>query len=339
MFEREMQLEALAEFDDLVRIRELVDWEAFRPQLKEMFGTDSCRKGSGRPPWDELVMFRALVLGAMYSLSDRRLQFLLLDRRTFKRFVGLESDDQVPDQKTLWKYRNRLSVSGRMAELFESFKGQIRARGYVLNSGRIVDSTIVESPRQRDSREENATVKSGKVPEEWEKQPHKRRQKDTDARWTKKNGQTYYGYKNHVLADRETKFIDCYEVTEASRHDSQVFEELLPAVPPGDRRVWADSAYRSEETIRNLEKRGYEPKISHKGTRAAKLTPRQMDVNRTCSKVRSRVEHVFGTMHMEMPEHRMRCIGIRRARTWVGLRNLCYNIRRLKSLEPSLAAA
>ena len=181
LFEREMQLEALSEFDDLARMRDLMDWEAFRPRLKKIFGTDSSRKGSGRPPWDELVMFRALLLGVMYSLSDRNLQFLLLDRLTFKRFVGLQSEDQVPYQKTLWKYRNRLSESGEMEQLFEEFKRQIRTRGYELKSGQIVDSTIVETLRQRNSREENETIKSGDVPKVWASEPNKLRQKDTDA--------------------------------------------------------------------------------------------------------------------------------------------------------------
>ena len=339
LFEREMQDKALAEFDDLVRIRELVDWEAFRLQLREIFGTDSTRRGPGRPPWDELVMFRAIMLGAMYSLSDAKLQFMLLDRRTFKRFAGLQSDDQVPDQKTLWKYRNLLSESGRMDELFEGFKDQLRMRGYELNSGQIVDSSIVEVPRQRNSREDNATVKSGEVPEDWKGQPNKLRQKDTDARWTKKRGQSYYGYKNHVSVDRDTKLIDQYEVTESSRHDSQVFGQFLPDSPTGDAQVWADSAYRSQDGVEELRKRGFKPRINYKGTRSKELTKRQADLNRAYSKVRSRVEHVFGAMRMEMPEHRMRCIGMKRARAWIGLRNLCYNIRRLKSLEASSVAA
>ena len=128
LFEREMQQKALEEFDDLARIKELVDWDAFRPQLEEIFGFSADQSGRGRPPWDVLVIFRALLLGVMNGLSDRNLQFMLLDRRTFKQFAGLHSDDQVPDQKTLWKYRNLLSRSGRIHALFEQFKDQLQAR-------------------------------------------------------------------------------------------------------------------------------------------------------------------------------------------------------------------
>ena len=274
LFEREMQQKALEEFDDLARIKELVDWDAFRPQLEEIFGFSAEPSGRGRRPWDVLVIFRALLLGVMNGLSDRKLQFMLLDRRTFKQFAGLHSDDQVPDQKTLWKYRNLLSRSGRIHALFEQFKDQLQTRGYRFTGGQLIDSSIVEAPRQRNNREDNATLKSGEVPQGWQGQPNKLRQKDTDARWTKKGGKTYYGYKNHISADRKEKLIDQWTVTPASVHDSQKLDDLLVDRPAGDPQVWADSAYRCEAALRRLRKSGYKPRINHKGTRAQPLSAR-----------------------------------------------------------------
>ena len=69
-----------------------------------------------------------------------------------KQFAGLVSEDQVPDQKTLWKYRDLLSKCGGLEELFLRFKDQLLERGYRLNSGQIVDSSIVSIPVQRLSR-------------------------------------------------------------------------------------------------------------------------------------------------------------------------------------------
>ena len=202
-----------------------------------------------------------------------------------------------------------------------------------------VVTSIEEVPRQRNCREDNKTVKSGEVPAAWQDNPNKLRQKDTDGRWTKKRNQTYYGYKNRILADQETKFIEEWAVTPASTHDSQLFEGLLAEQPEGDPQVWADSAYRSEDTDNALRKRGYRPRINHKATRAKSLSRRQDELNRAYSSVRCRVEHVFGSMTNEMPERHMRCIGMARARTWGGLRNLCYNMKRLSYLQQPVAAA
>ena len=206
LFERELQQEALQEFDALARIKELVDWD--RARLEQVFGTGGAtRRRRGRPCWDALVMFRALLLGVMHGLSDHQLQYMLLDRRSFKQFAGLVTEDQVPDQKTLWKYQDLLSKCSGLEELFLGFKEQLLERGYRLNSGQIVDSSMVSIPVQRNSREDNATIKAGGVPEEWQAKANKLRQKDVDARWTKKGSKNYYGYKNHIAVDRESKFI------------------------------------------------------------------------------------------------------------------------------------
>ena len=111
MFERESQQEALQEFDALARIKELVDWEAFRPRLEQVFGTGGASRRRGRPSWDALVMFRALLLGVMHGLSDHQLQYMLLDRRSFKQFAGLVSEDQRTGSKDL------VEVSGLAVEV------------------------------------------------------------------------------------------------------------------------------------------------------------------------------------------------------------------------------
>ena len=152
--------------------------------------------------------------------------------------------------------------------------------------------------------------------------------KNTDARWTKKRGQSYCGYKNHVSLDRDTKLIDRYGLTASSCHDSQVFGQFLPDSPAGDAQVWADSAYRSQDGVEELRQRGFKPRINYKGDALERAYEegRQADLMRAYSKVRLRVEHVFGAMRMEMPEHRMRCIGMKRACARTGLRNQCYKI-------------
>lgn len=120
----------------------------------------------------------------------------------------------------------------------------LEERGIITHKGTIVDATFVDAPRQRNSREENKKIKNGEVPEEWENEPHKMVQKDTDARWTKNGGETHFGYKDHVKVDADSKLILDYGVTSANVHDSNEFEDFINET---DETVYADSAYVGKE--------------------------------------------------------------------------------------------
>ncbi len=263
---------------------------------------------------------------------------MLLDRTSFKPFAGLHSKDQVPDQKTLWTYRNKLSPSGRIDELVALFKDPLAAHGYRLQTGTLVDSSVVQVPRQRNSREENALIKSGEVPSDWKDHPNKLYQKDTEARWFKKNGITHFGYKNHIAVDRATKLITNWKVSPAHVHDRQVFEVLLDAHPPKGHEVYADSAYRSKERLSGLRKKGFKPRITHKAKRGQPLSSRQRALPPSYSKVRCRVEHVFGAMRNDRKACYMTCLGLSLSQVWIGLGNLCYNIKRLSFLQRDAVA-
>jgi len=195
----------------------------------------------------------------------------------------------------------------------------------IVNEGKIVDASFVEAPRQRNSREDNGRIKKGQSDGLWEDQPHKQRQKDTDARWTKKNGQNYYGYKNHTKVDQKSKLIDHYVVTDASVHDSQALKELLEERDKGQS-LHADSAYTGQEST--LEKYKMDDRVHEKGKRNSPLTEAQKESNREKSTIRSRVEHVFGFMENSMGSMFYRKIGIKRAQTVIGLMNLTYNMFR-----------
>jgi IS5 family transposase len=239
--------------DPLPKLKKLVDWERFRPELEAV--RDKARKSNaGRKPFDVVLMFKVLVLQSLYNLSDEKIEFQIRDRLSFMRFLGLSLGDAVPDEKTIWLFREQLTEAGVIKGLFKEFDEFLEEKGFSARRGQIIDASIVEAPRQRNSRDENRQIKAGHIPEDWSDQ--KKRQKDTDARWTRKNGQNYYGYKNHIDIDVEHKLIRDYEVTPASVHDSQVFEALLDE-DNSSRDVWADSAYRSEEKLEALGKRRF----------------------------------------------------------------------------------
>ena len=244
-----------AKNEPLAKIDEVVPWEDFRGCLDAVCRrSDKARKSrAGRKPWDAVVMFKTIILSALYNLSDDQVEHQIRDRLSFMRFLGLGLEDRVPDAKTVWLYREQLTQAGVIETLFETFDGHLKDLGYLAMGGQIIDASIVAVPKQRNSRKENAGIKAGETPECWQDKPAKRRQKDVEARWTKKHGRSHYGYKNHVNVDRRHKLVRRYQVSDAATHDSKVLDDILD----GDNTalgVWADSAYRSAEIEAALKK-------------------------------------------------------------------------------------
>jgi IS5 family transposase len=313
--------------DPLTKINAAVDWDIFRPALEK--ARDKNRQSNVGPKgYDVILLFKILILQSLYNLSDDATEFQILDRHSFGRFLGLHISSKVPDATTIWRFREDLSKAGIIEDLFATFDAHLRANGFTAMKGQIVDASIVNVPKQRNSREENAKIKEGEIPENWPE--NKRRRKDVDARWIKKNGKTYYGYKNHISVDVKFKLIRGYAVTDAAQHDSKVFAQILSGNTSKD--VWADSAYRSAAHLEDLAGNGFREHIQRKGSRHRKLTQREQEGNKTRAKIRSRIEHVFGVQAQKAGNLLLRTIGIGRARVKIGLRNLAYNIDRMGML-------
>ena len=218
-----------AKNEPLLKIDGVVPWEDLRARLEAVWRrADKARKSrAGRKPWDAIVMFKTIILCALYNLSDDQVEHQIRDRLSFMRFLGLGLEGRVPDAKTVWLYREQLTQAGVIEALFETFDGYLKDQGYLAMGGQIIDASIVAVPKQRNSREENARIKAGETPAGWEDKPAKRRQKDVEARWTKKHGKSHYGYKNHVNVDRRHKLVRRYHVSDAAEHDSQVLDDIL----------------------------------------------------------------------------------------------------------------
>jgi transposase, IS5 family len=339
-FDADKRLQALsARGDPLEAIDHLVPWESFRAEIEAVVLTpDELKKSSaGRKPFDAILMFRMLVLQALNNLSDEQVEYQVRDRLSFSRFLRLAIEDSIPDATTLWLFREKLAKAGMIEKLFDRFDRHLAAKGYMARGGQIIDASIVPVPTQRNSRDENAELQAGRTPAGWKQKPAKVRQKDGDARWTKKHGRSFFGYKNHVNADAKHKLIRHYAVTDAAVHDSQELEGLLDTGNTSND-VFADSAYRSAEIEAKLRVSGYNSRIHRRGRRNRPLSLAQLRVNHAKSRIRVRIEHVFGAQQNAPGGRIVRTIGIVRARAKIGLQNLAYNIRRLVTLE-RLAAA
>lgn len=312
----------------ILKLRDIIDWESFRSLLEELSGYAGrdWSKG-GQPPFDPVFMLKVLILQKYHGLSDDATELNIGDRLSFMNFLGLQLGDEIPDAKTIWVFKERIEENGRdgSRRLFEAFTAILERKNLIAREGSIIDASFTEAPRQRNTRSQNKSIKEGERPEEFDDNESVGRQKDCDARWTKKNNQSYYGYKNHAKVDLKSKLIIKSETTSAVVHDSQVFKQLLDEK---DEAVLTDSAYYSEKNeVYVLEVINAQEYLMRKANRDNPLSEEEIKTNHTISRMRVRVEHVFGRM-AHMGADIFRSIGLKRATSHNHLSNLTYNMDR-----------
>jgi transposase, IS5 family len=333
--------------DQLEAFRVAVDFETFRPELNAALSYSDGSQG-GRPPFDPVMMFKILVIQAANNLSDERAEFLINDRLSFMRFLGLSWSDRVPDARTIWLFREKLTKAGAINALFERFDATLRASGYIAMSGQIIDASLIAAPRQRKTNDEKKAIKEGRIPDEWKEKPAKLRHKDRDARWTVKftkakpreDGSSptvdlaipVFGYQNHISIDRGFGFIRQWSATDAAAYEGRLLRAGLLDKTNTASGVWADTAYRSAANEEFMDKTGFISHVHRKKPKGRAMPEAIRRANAAKSKIRSRIEHVFAEQKDRMDLF-IRTIGIARATMKVGLANLVYNIKRLLFLR------
>ena len=325
-FDENDRLEELSKMGDpLEKLNKFIQWENFKGILKKALKKEAKGAG-GRPPYDYVMMFKILILQKLYNIADDATEYLIKDRLSFQRFLGLALCDTVPDAKTIWNFREVLRESDVLDTVFYRFVKQMEEKKIITHSGSIVDATFVEVPKQRNTKKENEEIKEGKTPAQWEtkKNRNKLAQKDTDARWMTKNKERHYGYKDHIKIDKKSKLITKYRVTSAEVHDSQELKNLIEVKK--DKRLYGDSAYTGDEVQKCITKKIVN-RIHEKGYRNRPMNKTQKRNNTAKSRIRARVEHVFGRMN-QFGGILIRSIGIARAEIQIGLLNLTYNLTR-----------
>ena len=269
------------------------------------------------------------------------------------RFLGLSLCDRVPDARTIWLFREKLTKAEAIKPLFERFDAALREASYIAMGGQIIDASLIAAPKQRNTEAEKAAIKDGRVPEDWEAKPAKLRHKDRDARWTVKFSKAkpkadgtvaavdiaipVFGYQNHVSIDREHGLIRRWDATDAAAYEGARLREGLLDKTNTAGAVWADTAYRSKANEEFLERNGFVSRIHRKKPPGRPMSETTRRANAIKSKVRSGVEHVFAAQKDKMDLF-IRTIGIARATMKIGLANLVYNMKRLVFLD-RLAAA
>jgi IS5 family transposase len=291
-------------------------------------------------------MFKILILQAAHGLSDERTEFLIKDRLSFMRFLGLGLADPVPDANTIWTFREALTrakINGQTAieVLFKAYEAALTKAGFLAMGGQIIDASIVAAPKQRNSDGEKRDIKQGRIPEAWKDKPAKLAQKDRDARWTVKWSKAKpsddgspridlavpaFGYKNHIGIDRRHGLIRTWAATSAARHDGAQLPNLTSKANTGSE-VFADTAYRSKANEKHLADHRLVSRIHRKKPKGKPMPRNVARANGAKSKVRSAVEHVFARQKGPMGLV-VRTIGIARATVKIGLANIVYNMKR-----------
>lgn len=312
--------------DSLAKLDAVVDWRGLKALMEtiKFDGADNGGKG-GRRPVCGLMMAKILILQACNNLSDGAAEFLINDRLSFKRFLGLRVTHKSPDEKTIWLWRERVVHSGLHDKIFAWFEGELARAGYAAKGGQIVDATFVPTHKPTGKHKKQ-------LADETPISEAQACQIDDDATFVKKGNVTYHGYKNHTNIDRMHKLIRSGETTAASLHDSQKLDDVLDKNAV-EKDVWADSAYRSEAQEASLSAADLTSQIHERAYRNRPLTDAQKAANRVKSSVRARVEHVYGHMNTAMGGLMIHTLSLARAKVKVTLKNLAYNLQRFVFLQ------
>ena len=330
-----------------------VDFEYFRGWLIEGLSYSNGRKG-GRPPFDPVSMFKALILQAQHNLSDAKMEFMIRDRLSWMRFLGFDLGGPTPDENTIRLFRNKLTATGTLERVMKAFDWQLHKKDYIPIGGQIVDASLVPAPKQRNTEDEKAAIKTGKAAKEiWPDEPNKAAQKDTNARWTLKIGgkirfRPYgtpllqlalpvFGYKSHIVIDRRYGFIRESAVTSAADADGRMLKRLVTTDNTSSE-VWADTAYRSRQNEEWLASKMLTSRIHRRKPKGKPMSKATARANGKKSSVRARVEHVFAHQKMRFGLF-IRTIGLARAEAKLTLANIAYNFDRLVFHERRAATA
>lgn len=317
--------ERLGKKNHLLKLKDLIKWEKIRPLLKGIHKNEENSQG-GPIAYDAVSMFKALILGQWHNLSDPQLEESLRVRLDFMMFTGFELGEDLPDETTLCRFRNKLIKRGLDRKLFKEINRQLENLGFEIHSapGALLDATIIESaarPRRtiqitEDREEENGPQTCAYEIEE---------SVDPDARWLKKGKKTYFGYKGFVRTAERTGFIQYLQVEPANISETKNLESMVDGLSRGQA-LYADKAYPSAKNNEFLKEKGVKNRIMKKAARNRALSFWEKRFNYLVSKKRYLVEQTFGTLKRRFDMGRSRYMTTRKVEGQLWLKATCFNL-------------
>lgn len=326
----------------LDQVQSLLDWNQIDTLLAPL---RSSRYGApGYPP---LLMLKALLLQQWYALSDPGVEDALIDRLSFRRFVGLALGEASPDHSTISRFRSALVAQGLSEAVFEAVNLQIDAKGLILRQGTIIDATLVEAhvkrpkkPKDDETTATEPTAGQAPSPSESKAEPPSADERpasklilsptDPEASWAKKGYTRYFGYKGHVAVDQGSGIIRRCILTTASVADTSMGDALIMG---DERALYADKAYDTKARRTALKAAGAKDRIAHRPNKHHPLSKRQEQRNDGISFRRAAVERVFAIAKRLMGWRRVRYIGLARNAGHFDLVCTAINLKRLVVLS------
>ncbi|MBC8499059.1 MAG: IS5 family transposase [Candidatus Atribacteria bacterium] len=283
------------------RVNKIINWRPVIYRIEKLYTTDT-----GRPAFPALLMFKALLLAQWYGLSDPELEDCLKDRLSFKKFVGLQMEDDVPDETTLCRFRNKLNEKKLIEKLFSIINKQLEEKGLFVQQGTLIDASII-----------NAVGGNRKT-------------RDQEATWVKKNAKSYFGYKAHVGMDMGSGMMHHLQMTTAKKHDSQVWEELLHGK---EKALFSDKAYYDQGYKGSLRKENIFCGILDRANPNRPLSRRQKKRNKQKARVRGPVERFFAVVKDQYKYVRARYRGLMKNRQHLFNLGIAFNLDRAVALS------
>jgi transposase, IS5 family len=285
-----------------------VDWQ---PVAAKLGSRNSA--GPGSPGYPSVVLLRCLLLGIWHDLSDPALEASIIDRLSFRRFVGLSLHDEVPDHTTLWRFREELSKDGLIERVFAEITRQLEAKGLIIKRGTLIDASLIAAaarPPRKGASEADAPKPSG----------------DQDARWGRKGNKTVFGYKVHIGVDAGHTIIRRVVLTNGSVTDTEPADDLICG---DEKAVYGDQAYYTHARHARLIEAGIKDRLMHRPNKHhPELPARKKQRNRLIGRVRAAVERPFAVFKKHYGMYRMRFFTMARNRVQVILASCAYNLRR-----------
>jgi IS5 family transposase len=287
----------------------LLDWTQIEHLLSSIYASKT-----GRPSYPLLTLFRSLLLGVWYRLSDVQLAQCLYRDLLFRKFCHLELGANVPEASTLGRFRNNLVEHGLWDQLLGEINRQLEAKNIIMTEGRIniIDATPVEAAQSGSGKGKDGQAK-----------------RDPEAGWHVKKdsrgrAKSTYGFSVHTGVD-EDGFIHRQSVTPGNVHDSQERDTLLLG---DEAALYADAAYSSEETRDKLKRFNIDDQVQRKGYRNNPISQADKDRNARIAVTRAGGERPFATYKRHYGLARTRFMGLAKNATAYGIAAMALNIRK-----------